>query len=200
MSHATHHAHAAHAHHAHHAHHEGTAHHGPVPHPHPAGAHEHGGGAGLTRLAFFATLHCLMGCAVGEMLGLVIGRSLGWGDGATIALAVALAFAFGYAFTIVPLRRQGLGWRAAARLALAADTASIAIMEIVDNGVMWFVPGAMDASLASPLFWGALVFSLFVALLAAWPVNRWLLARGRGHALVHTQVHGLHAPGARPSH
>lgn len=156
-------------------------------HHHDApGHHEHRPPrAGLARQAFFATLHCLSGCAVGEVLGLVIGTALGWGNGATIALAVALAFAFGYAFTIVPMRRQGMAWRDAARLALAADTASIVVMEIVDNAVMWWVPGAMDASLTSPLFWGAMAFALGVALLAAWPLNAWLLARGRGHALVH---------------
>jgi len=140
-------------------------------------------------MAFFATLHCLAGCAVGEVLGLVIGSALGWGNGATIALAVALAFGFGYAFTIVPLRRAGMGWRAAARLALAADTASIAVMELIDNAAMWFIPGAMDAPLDSFLFWGALALALLLALLVAWPVNRWLLARGRGHAIVHDRAH-----------
>jgi hypothetical protein len=147
--------------------------------------------AGLTRLAFLATLHCLAGCAVGEVLGLVVGTALGWGNLATITLAVALAFAFGYAFTIVPLHRRGLPWREAARLALAADTVSILIMETVDNALMWLLPGAMDAALYSGLFWSAMAFSLGVALFAAWPVNRWLLARGRGHALVHA-VHGAH--------
>jgi Domain of unknown function (DUF4396) len=166
---------AGHAHH-HHDHHAPAT---PAAHP----------DAGLTRMAFWATLHCLTGCAVGEVLGMVIGTALGWGNLETIALAVALAFLFGYAFTIVPLVRGGMAWRPAARLALAADTASIAVMELVDNAVMWFVPGAMDAPLSSPLFWSALAFALFVALLAAWPVNRWLLARGRGHAL----VHGHHA-------
>jgi hypothetical protein len=170
--------HAQHVHHADHHHH------------HPA-APAAGPDAGLTRMAFWATLHCLTGCAIGEVLGMVIGTALGWGNLETIALAVVLAFLFGYAFTTVPLVRGGMGLRAAAKLALAADTASIAVMELVDNAVMWFVPGAMDAPLSSPLFWSALAFSLFVALLAAWPVNRWLLARGRGHALVHGQ-HGGH--------
>lgn len=147
--------------------------------------------AGLARRAFAATWHCLTGCAVGEVLGLVIGTALGWGNAATIALAVVLAFAFGYAFTIVPMRRQGMAWRQAAGLALAADTASIAVMEIADNGVMWLVPGAMAATPVMPLFWGAMVLSLAVALLAAWPLNAWLLARGRGHALVHAH-HGHH--------
>jgi len=166
------------------AHHAGHAH---PPHHTRAAGHA----AGLTRLAFWATLHCLTGCAVGEVLGMVIGTALGWGNLPTIALAVALAFVFGYAFTVVPLLLSGMGWRPAARLALAADTASITVMEVVDNTVMWMVPGAMDAPLSSPLFWGALAFSLLVALLAAWPVNRWLLARGRGHAL----VHGHHTAG-----
>ena len=164
-------------------------------HVHHAGHHHHAASttanpdARLTRMAFWATLHCLTGCAVGEVLGMVIGTAIGWGNLQTIALAVVLAFLFGYAFTVVPLVRGGMNLRAAAKLALAADTASIAVMELVDNAVMWFVPGAMEAPLSSPLFWGALAFSLFVALLAAWPVNRWLLARGRGHAL----VHGHHA-------
>jgi hypothetical protein len=170
------------AHHAHHAHH--APHAGPVVTPTVT--------PGLTRTAFFATLHCLLGCAVGEMLGLVIGTAQGWGNVETTLLAVVLAFAFGYAFTVVPLRRQGLGWGAAARLALAADTASIAVMELVDNAVMWSLPGAMDATVTSARFWGAMALSFAVALLAAWPLNRWLLARGRGHALVHGH-HGAHA-------
>lgn len=167
------------------------AHHGHRGHAEPPQAAAGATGSSLTRLAFLATLHCLLGCAIGEILGLVIGTALGWGNAATIALAVTLAFAFGYAFTVVPLVREGMPWRRAARLALAADTASIAVMEIVDNGVMWLVPGAMDARLDSLLFWGAMVFSFIVALLAAWPLNRWLLARGRGHALVHAH-HGPH--------
>lgn len=166
------------------SHHTGHAHHADHPgRARPPGRNQ----TGLTRMAFFATLHCLMGCAVGEVLGLVIGTALGWGNLPTIVLAVSLAFVFGYAFTIVPLHRRGLPWKDAARLALAADTVSIGIMELVDNSVMWFVPGAMDAPVASAFFWVAMAFSLLVALFAAWPVNRWLLARGKGHALVHRQ-------------
>ena len=139
----------------------------------------------LPKLALTATLHCLAGCAIGEVLGMVVGTALHWGDAATIALAVALAFVFGYGFTLVPLLRAGRTLRQAAALALAADTASITIMEIVDNGVMLLVPGAMDAPLSSPLFWGALGFALVVAGMAAYPLNRWLIARGAGHAVVH---------------
>ncbi|MFZ5861981.1 MAG: DUF4396 domain-containing protein [Nitrospirota bacterium] len=146
----------------------------------------------LNRLALSATVHCLTGCATGEVLGLVIGTALGWGTWPTIALAVGLAFVFGYLFTLVPLVRGGLGFRAAFGLALASDTASIAIMEVVDNGVMLVIPGAMDAGLADPLFWGSLSIALTIAGVAAFPVNRWLIARGRGHALVH-QYHG-HTP------
>lgn len=139
----------------------------------------------LNRLAFSATLHCLSGCAVGEVLGMVIGTALGWGNGATIALAVVLAFFFGYLFTMFPLVRSGMPFKQAVRLALAADTASIAIMEIVDNLIMLAIPGAMDAPLDSPLFWGSLAGALVVAGIAAFPVNRWLIARGSGHAVVH---------------
>jgi len=157
-------------------------------HQHHHTAHHHHGQPAAPTLnvtAFWATLHCLSGCAVGEVLGMVIGTALGLSNGATIALAVVLAFAFGYAFTMTPLLRAGMSMRQAARLALAADTVSIAIMEVVDNLVMLAVPGAMDAHLSSPLFWGALAFALMVAGVAAYPVNRWLIARGSGHAVVH---------------
>jgi len=140
----------------------------------------------LNRLAFSATWHCLSGCAVGEVLGVAIGTALGWSNAPTIALAIALAFFFGYAFTAVPLLRSGLGLGAAAGIALAADTISIAVMEIVDNAVLLVIPGAMEAGLADPLFWGSLAFALAVAFVAAYPVNRWLIARGRGHAVVHS--------------
>jgi hypothetical protein len=141
----------------------------------------------LNRVAFSATWHCLSGCAVGEVLGVAIGTALGWSNAPTIALAIALAFFFGYAFTAVPLLRSGLGLAAAAGIALAADTISIAVMEIVDNAVLLVIPGAMEAGLADPLFWGSLAFALAVAFVAAYPVNRWLIARGRGHAVVHSQ-------------
>jgi Domain of unknown function (DUF4396) len=142
-------------------------------------------GPSLDRTAFLATLHCLAGCAVGEVAGMVIGTALGLGNGETIALAITLAFLSGYAFTMVPLLRAGYALRTASRLALAADTASIAIMEIVDNAVMLAIPGAMDASLGDPLFWGSLAFALAVAGVVAFPVNRWLISRGKGHAAVH---------------
>jgi Domain of unknown function (DUF4396) len=152
-------------------------------------SHHHHPAASLNRTAWSATLHCLTGCAIGEVAGMVIGTALGWGNLATIALAVALAFLFGYALTMRPLLASGLGLKKAAALALAADTASIAVMEIVDNAIMLAVPGAMDAGLASILFWAALAVSLAIAAVAAFPVNRWLIARGRGHAVVHVH-HG----------
>jgi hypothetical protein len=141
--------------------------------------------AGLTRLAVSATLHCLTGCAIGEVLGMVIGTALGWSDGATIVLAVILAFLFGYSLTIAPVLRTGLPLRAALGVAFAADTLSIAVMEIVDNAVILLVPGAMEAGLTSLLFWGSLAFALVVAFVVTVPVNRWLIARGKGHAVVH---------------
>lgn len=144
-------------------------------------------GIALNRLAFSATIHCLTGCGLGEVLGLVIGTSLGLSDFSTIALAVALAFFFGYLLTVLPLLRAGLPAALAARTALSADTASIVIMEVVDNAIMLAIPGAMDASLNDPLFWGSLAIALTIAAVAAYPVNRWLIGRGRGHAIVHTQ-------------
>jgi len=143
----------------------------------------------LNRLAVSATLHCLTGCAIGEVLGMVIGTALGWGNGATIVLAVALAFVFGYAFTVVPVWRSGLTLSAALGVALAADTVSITVMEIVDNAIMLFIPGAMDAGLSSWLFWGALAVALAVAFVVTVPVNRALIRRGKGHAVVHRYHH-----------
>jgi hypothetical protein len=139
----------------------------------------------LNRLAFSATVHCLTGCAIGEVLGVIIGTALGWSDGATIALAVALAFLFGYSFTSLPLLRSGLALGAVVPIAFASDTVSIAVMEIVDNAILLLIPGAMDAGLDSFRFWGSLAVALLIAGAAAYPVNRWLLARGKGHAVVH---------------
>ena len=146
--------------------------------------HAHQAQPSLNRTAWSATLHCLTGCAIGEVLGMVIGTALGWGNGATIALAVVLAFFFGYLLTLRPLLAH-MGFASAAKLALAADTASITVMEIVDNAIMLVIPGAMDAGLGAPLFWASLAFSLALAAVAAFPVNRWLIARGKGHAVVH---------------
>jgi hypothetical protein len=151
----------------------------------------HGKDASLNRLAFSATAHCLTGCAIGEVLGMVIGTALSWGNVATIALAVVLAFFFGYSLTMVPLLRSGLALAAVLPLAFASDTLSITVMEIVDNLVMLAVPGAMEAGPTSLLFWGSLAFALLIAGAAAFPVNRYLISRGRGHAVVH-QYHGGH--------
>jgi hypothetical protein len=139
----------------------------------------------LNRLAFSATVHCLTGCAIGEVLGMIIGTALGWGDYETIALAVVLAFFFGYSLTMLPLLRGGLALAAAIPLALASDTISIAVMEIVDNAIMLWIPGAMEAGLTNLLFWGSLTAALLIAGVIAYPVNRWLIARGKGHAVVH---------------
>jgi hypothetical protein len=146
----------------------------------------------LNRLAFSATTHCLTGCAIGEVLGMVIGIALGWGNWATVAVSVVFAFMFGYLLTLLPLLRAQIGLGAALGLAFASDTLSITIMEITDNLVMLVIPGAMNAGLAQPLFWGSLIFSLILAGITAFPANRWLIARGRGHALVHKH-HG-HPP------
>jgi hypothetical protein len=139
--------------------------------------------------AIQATLHCLTGCAIGEVLGMVIGTSLGLHPAATVVLAVALAFVFGYALTMRGVLRAGVGVRQALRVALAADTVSIAVMELVDNAVMVGVPGAMDAGITGGLFWGALAFALFVAFVVTTPINRWMIGRGRGHAVVHSYHH-----------
>jgi hypothetical protein len=144
----------------------------------------------LNRLAFSATVHCLTGCAIGEVLGMVIGTALGWSNGATIALAVVLAFIFGYLLTMLPLLRSGLALGASLSAALAADTVSITIMEIVDNAIMLLIPGAMHAGLDTVLFWGSLTAALLIAGAAAFPVNRWLIVRGWGHALVHERHAG----------
>jgi Domain of unknown function (DUF4396) len=149
----------------------------------------------VNRMALSATLHCLTGCAIGEVAGVVIGTALGWSDGATIALAIVLAFCFGYLLTSWPLLRAGLAIATVVPIAFASDTLSIAVMEIVDNAIILIIPGAMEAGLDSVLFWGALSFALFVAGFFAYPVNRWLLQRGKGHAAVHeTGIHGGPSP------
>ena len=152
---------------------------------------EHGGGHadGSWSTAISATLHCLTGCAIGEVLGMILATWWGWGDAASIALAVGLAFVFGYSLTMAPLLRAGLALGAAVPVALAADTISIAVMEIVDNAVLLLYPGAMDAGLDSFLFWGALALALAVAFVITVPVNRWMISRGKGHAVVH-EYHG----------
>jgi Domain of unknown function (DUF4396) len=145
----------------------------------------------LNRTAFSATLHCLTGCAIGEVLGIVIGTALGWSNVATIGLAIVLAFFFGYGLTMLPLLRSGMAFGAVLPLAFASDTLSITVMEIVDNLIIVVIPGAMDAGLGSLLFWGSLAFALAVAFVAAYPVNRYLISRGKGHAVVHKH-HGHH--------
>lgn len=143
--------------------------------------HEHGS---LNRVAVSATIHCLTGCAIGEVLGMVIGTAIGLGTGSTIALAVTLAFISGFGLTTIPLLRHGIPVVRALKLAFQADAASITIMEIVDNAIMLVIPGAMTSGLDSLTFWGSLAFSLLVAGIAAFPVNRWLIGRGSGHAVV----------------
>jgi Domain of unknown function (DUF4396) len=143
----------------------------------------------LSRTAFSATLHCLTGCAIGEVLGIVIGTALGWSTVATIALAIVLAFFFGYGLTMLPLLRSGMALGAALPLAFASDTLSITVMEIVDNLIIVVIPGTMDAGLGSLLFWGSLAFALAVAFVAAFPVNRYLISRGKGHTVVHKHHH-----------
>jgi Domain of unknown function (DUF4396) len=152
--------------------------------------HDHSAhGSSLNRVALSATAHCLTGCAIGEVLGVMIGTALGWGNFETIVLAIALAFLFGYSLTMLPLLRAGLAFAAAVPLALASDTLSIAVMELVDNAILLVVPGAMEAGLDTLLFWASLAFALLIAGICAYPVNRYLIARGKGHAVVHA-YHG----------
>jgi hypothetical protein len=165
----------------HHHHH----HHAPLP----------TSGRPLDRVAASATLHCLTGCAIGEVAGVAIGTALGWSDIATIALAIALAFLFGYSLTSLPLLRAGITFAAVVPIALASDTVSIAVMEFVDNAILLVIPGAMEAGLDTLLFWGSLAVALVIAGLFAFPVNRGLIARGKGHAAVHeTGIHGGPSP------
>ena len=157
-----------------------------TPSDHPV--HRHGGGPAAVpwSMAMWATLHCLTGCAIGEVLGMVLGSAVGLHNAATVVLSIVLAFAFGYALTMRGVLRSGLDLRAAARVALAADTVSIAVMELIDNTVVVAIPGAMDAGLGSALFWLALALSLAAAFVLTTPVNRWMIGRGRGHAVVHS--------------
>ena len=148
-------------------------------------------GRALDKVAISATLHCLTGCAIGEVAGMVIGTALGFSQWGTVALAVGLAFLFGYSLTSLPLIRAGLALSAVVPIALASDTLSIAVMEVIDNAIMLAIPGAMDAGPTNVLFWGSLSFALVLAGFVAYPVNRWLLARGKGHTAVHeTGIHG----------
>ena len=152
-------------------------------------------GGALTLVALSATLHCLTGCAIGEIVGMVIGTALALSNFQTIALAIALAFLFGYSLTSLPLLRAGLALAAVVPIALATDTASIAVMEFVDNVILLLIPGAMEAGLGDILFWGALSVALVIAGAVALPLNRWLIARGQGHAVLHeTGIHGGPSP------
>lgn len=171
----------AHEHHDHtgHAQHAASA---------PAGHDHHGHGTVSWRMAATATLHCLTGCAIGEVLGMVIGTALGWTNAPTMVLAIVLAFLFGYSLTMFGIRKAGLGLVGMIKVALAADTVSILVMEIVDNGMLLLIPGAMDAHLADALFWGALAIAFAVAFGITTPVNKWLIGKGKGHAV----VHGMH--------
>ena len=167
-------------------------------HDHSRAAHGHEmptSGSALTSVAISATLHCLTGCAIGEVLGMLIGTAAGLSNTATVVLSIGLAFVFGYGLTSLPLLGAGMALATVIPIALASDTLSIATMEVVDNAIVVAVPGAMDAGLGDLLFWGSLAFSLAVAAAFAVPVNRWLIARGRGHAVVHrTGIHGGPSP------
>jgi hypothetical protein len=154
------------------------------------GHDHHGGGGGVNTMALSATLHCLTGCAIGEIVGLIIGTALGLSNIATIALAVGLAFLFGYTLSTLPLLKAGLAVGTALSVVLAADTLSILTMEIVDNAVMAVIPGAMNAGLVNVVFWLGMMIALTAAFFAAYPVNRYLLKRGKGHALTHQYHHG----------
>jgi hypothetical protein len=136
-----------------------------------------------------ATLHCLTGCAIGEVLGMVIGTAAGFHNAGTIVLSIILAFVFGYSLTMRSVRKAGLSWKATLTAAFAADTVSIAVMELVDNGTVLLIPGAMDAGLSTVLFWASLAVSLIIAFLLTTPVNRWMISRGKGHAVVHQYHH-----------
>ena len=146
----------------------------------------------MNSMAFQATLHCLMGCAIGEVTGMMLGAYYGWSDVHTIIVSVTLAFISGYTLSLIPLARAGVGLEKAMKLVLAADTLSITVMEIVDNLVMYTIPNAMDASLSDWNFWLSMSIALMAAFIAAYPVNKYLLARGQGHALTHNHMHTNH--------
>ncbi|MGX1672052.1 DUF4396 domain-containing protein [Streptomyces sp. NPDC055400] len=175
--------HETHAGHEHHTDHE----------QHEQHEHAHAGHGGLGKVSWSmaaqATLHCLTGCAIGEVLGMVIGTAFGWGNVPTMILAIVLAFFFGYALTLRGILKAGVDFRTAFRVALAADTLSIAVMELIDNGVIVLWPNAMDAHLSDGLFWGALAASLAIAFVVTTPVNKWMIGRGKGHAVVHRYHH-----------
>ncbi|MFJ9828471.1 DUF4396 domain-containing protein [Streptomyces sp. NPDC101160] len=190
--------HEAHAHHEHHAHHQGhegheghhaghEGHAGHVGHEghHAHHGHDHGDGRVSWSMAAQATLHCLTGCAIGEVLGMIVGTAFGWGNAPTMVLAIVLAFFFGYTLTLRGILKAGVDFKTAFKVALAADTLSIAVMEIIDNGVIALWPGAMDAHLSDALFWITLAISLLVAFVLTTPVNKWMIGRGKGHAVVH---------------
>nr|WP_024126987.1 DUF4396 domain-containing protein [Streptomyces sp. F8]AHE39708.1 Putative membrane protein [Streptomyces sp. F8] len=166
------------------AHHTSTAH-DHTAHQAHAGHGGHQMGPVSWGAAAKATLHCLTGCAIGEILGMAIGTALLWGNVQTMILAISLAFVFGYSFTLFAVRRAGLSFKSAIKVALAADTVSIAVMEFVDNGIIALTPGAMDAHLSDALFWTALLGGFVVAFFITTPVNKWMIGRGKGHAVVH---------------
>ncbi|GAA2599860.1 DUF4396 domain-containing protein [Streptomyces axinellae] len=151
---------------------------------HSHGPHD-GHGPATWAMAARATLHCLTGCALGEVLGMVIGTALAWSNAPTVVLATALAFVFGYSLTMSAVLRAGLGFKEAIKVALAADTVSILVMELIDNGVELVIPGAMNAQLSQWLFWGSLALALALAFVVTTPVNRWLIGKGKGHAVMH---------------
>ncbi|MVO89053.1 DUF4396 domain-containing protein [Streptomyces sp. p1417] len=181
-AHTGHNAHEGHEGHDAHEGHEGlSGHHGHAGHP---------GADGVSwSMAAQATLHCLTGCAIGEVLGMVIGTALGWGNVPTMVLAIVLAFFFGYSLTLRGVLKSGVDFRTALRVALAADTLSIAVMELIDNGVIALWPGAMDAHLADAKFWIVLALALTAAFVITTPVNKWMIGRGKGHAVVHRYHH-----------
>ena len=179
--------HETHTHQAGHTPHEGPA--GDAHGHHEAHGHPHAPTGATWSMAARATLHCLTGCAIGEVLGMVIGTAFGWANAPTTALAIVLAFFFGYSLTLRGVLKAGVGFRTAFRVALAADTLSIAVMELIDNGVIALWPDAMDAELADALFWFSLAASLVIAFAVTTPVNKWMIGRGKGHAAVHRYHH-----------